>query len=150
MILFEVKTKRLAVDESNTYTEIKEQWLVQAETFTEAEANVTRFLNKIFPKDSVTFTGMKPSRIAELVKSQSVNDDDPDSWAYYKCTILRTGAGWGKRGSKEYICVKANDIEDANTAVLRYADPDEDTVIDSIKVEKTKFTGTIILEKKNG
>ena len=150
MVLFEVKTKRLAVDESNTYTEVKEQWLVQAETFTEAEANVTRYINDTYPKDTITFTGMKPSRITELVRSQNVNDKDEDSWAYYKCTILRTGPDWGKRGSKEYICVKANDIEDANRATLEYADPNEGTTIDSIKVEKTKFTGVIIFEKKNG
>lgn len=150
MTLFEVKTKRLTVDDSNTYTEVKEQWLVQAETFTEAEANVTKYINSNHPKDAITFTGMKPSRVTELVRSQNVNDKEKDSWAYYKCTILRTGPDWGRRGSKEYICVKANDIEDANRATLEYADPNEGTTIDSIKVEKTKFTGVIIFEKKNG
>lgn len=149
MTLFEVKTKRLAVDESNTYKEVKEQWLVQAETFTEAEANVTKYINKVYPKDTISFTGMKPSRVTELVKSENVTEKSED-WAYYKCTILRTGPDWGKRGSKEYICVKANDIEDANATAMKYAEPNEGTTVDSIKIEKTKFNGVIVFEKKNG
>lgn len=146
MKFFEVKTKRLAVDDSNTYKEIKEQWLVQAETFTEAEANVTRYINNARPKDTVQFTGMKPSRITEILCSDNVNNEEPDSHAYYKCIILRTGEAWGRRGSREYICAKANDIEDANSVALRYADPNEGTAVDSIRVEKTKFTGVIILK----
>lgn len=149
MNLFEVKTKRLTVDESNTYKTVKEQWLVEAETFTEAEANVTKYLKGVNPKDEISFTGMKPSRITELVKSERCEEDEENA-LFYKCTVLFTGEGFGKRGTKECICAKAIDIEDANMATLKFAKAgdEEATNVDSVKVEKTRFTGVIVHNRK--
>lgn len=147
MNLFEVKTKRVTVNESNAYQTVKEQWLVEAETFTEAEANVTKYLSKVYPKDDVSFVGMKPSKIMTCLKSDLCEGSE-DETAYYKCTILFMGEGYGRKGTKEYYCVKALGVDDANLTVLKYVRSDDETTIDSVKVEKTKYTGVIVFTKK--
>lgn len=47
-MFFEVRTKRLTVTERNAYKTVKELWLFQVESYTEAEARVTEFMNKQF------------------------------------------------------------------------------------------------------
>ena len=57
-MFFEVRTKRLTVTERNAYKTVKELWLFQVESYTEAEARVTEFMNKQF-KGPGRATGME-------------------------------------------------------------------------------------------
>ena len=41
---FEVRIKRTYVDENNTYKTVKEAYLIAAETYTEAETRMAKFM----------------------------------------------------------------------------------------------------------
>ena len=56
-MFFEVRTKRLTVTERNAYKTVKELWLFQVESYTEAEARVTEFMNKQFKGEDFSIHG---------------------------------------------------------------------------------------------
>lgn len=153
MKFFEVKTKRLSVNDSNLYETVKEQWLVEASTFTEAEANTLAYIKSLYPKDDVVFTGIKPSKIEvvlDSIKSGSIDKNvevpEDDDRHFYKCTVLMSGEGHGKRGEKFFICAKADGVDSANDLAVDYTrgeDLSESTEISSIKIEKTGFLNAI-------
>lgn len=71
-MFFEVRTKRLTVTERNAYKTVKELWLFQVESYTEAEARVTEFMNKQFKGEDFSIPKIQPSKIQRVEKRKRV------------------------------------------------------------------------------
>lgn len=71
-MFFEVRTKRLTVTERNAYKTVKELWLFQVESYTEAEARVTEFMNKQFKGEDFSIPKIQPSKIQVLKRQTAV------------------------------------------------------------------------------
>jgi hypothetical protein len=69
-MFFEVRTKRLTVTERNAYKTVKELWLFQVESYTEAEARVTEFMNKQFKGEDFSIPKIQPSKIQRVEKTE--------------------------------------------------------------------------------
>lgn len=82
-MFFEVRTKRLTVTERNAYKTVKELWLFQVESYTEAEARVTEFMNKQFKGEDFSIPKIQPSKIQRVEKTDGCADEDP----FYKVKI---------------------------------------------------------------
>lgn len=143
---FEVRTKRLTVTEQNAYKTVKELWLFEVETYTEAEARVVEFMNKQFKGEDFSISKIQPSKIQRLEKTEECNPDDP----YYKVKIVFLSENNKKKVTKDkyFILVRAENPEAVivvankigNAGVLNY---------EVAKVEKTKFTGAVVMGKKS-
>lgn len=82
-MFFEVRTKRLTVTERNAYKTVKELWLFQVESYTEAEARVTEFMNKQFKGEDFSIPKIQPSKIQRVEKTDGCANEDP----FYKVKI---------------------------------------------------------------
>lgn len=73
----------MTVTERNAYKTVKELWLFQVESYTEAEARVTEFMNKQFKGEDFSIPKIQPSKIQRVEKTEGCDPADP----FYKVKI---------------------------------------------------------------
>ena len=143
---YEVKDKRLGVDENNAYETVKELWLVASESVAEAEATVCKFIENNFPKSDLEVQAVKLSKITNIVKDTACEDDA----AYYKLKceeeLEREDDERKPKVIRTFVLCKANTPE-AAIAALKASDICGKDV-EVTKCEKTKFNGIIVTPKK--
>ena len=152
---FEVRIKRTYVDEKNTYKTVKEAYLIDAVTYTEAEARMAKFMGQQYKGDSYTVLKIQSSKISMLYAQQVQPIDSegtmPDM-AYFKvkCVVLMEIEGRKKpKRIPVFGLVKAIDSENAVAVVDKMMDKHYDAVnFDLVKMEKTKFVGIVVASKK--
>ena len=144
-MFFEVRTKRLTVTERNAYKTVKELWLFQVESYTEAEARVTEFMNKQFKGEDFSIPKIQPSKIQRVEKTDGCAVEDP----FYKVKIELLSENDKGKVVKEpfFILVRAESPEAAITVADEVGD-EESPSHEVVKTEKTKFTGVVVMEKK--
>lgn len=144
-MFFEVRTKRLTVTERNAYKTVKELWLFEVETYTEAEARVTEFMNKQFKGEDFSIPKIQPSKIQRVEKTEGCNPEDP----FYKVKIELLSENDKGKVVKDpfFILVRAENPEAAITVADGVGD-EESPSHEVVKTEKTKFTGVVVMEKK--
>ena len=140
----EVRTKRLTVTERNAYKTVKELWLFEVETYTEAEARVTEFMNKQFKGEDFSIPKIQPSKIQRVEKTEGCVPEDP----FYKVKIELLSENDKGKVVKEpfFILVRAESPEAAITVADEVGD-EESPSHEVVKTEKTKFTGVVVMEK---
>lgn len=143
-MFFEVRTKRLTVTERNAYKTVKELWLFEVETYTEAEARVTEFMNKQFKGEDFSIPKIQPSKIQRVEKTEGCDPEDP----FYKVKIELLSENDKGKVVKEpfFILVRAESPEAAITVADGVGD-EESPNHEVVKTEKTKFTGVVVMEK---
>ena len=142
---FEVRTKRLTVTARNAYKTVKELWLFEVETYTEAEARVTEFMNKQFKGEDFSIPKIQPSKIQRVEKTEGCVPED----SFYKVKIELLSENDKGKVVKEpfFILVRAESPEAAITVADEVGD-EESLSHEVVKTEKTKFTGVVVMEKK--
>lgn len=142
---FEVRTKRLTVTERNAYKTVKELWLFEVETYTEAEARVTEFMNKQFKGEDFSIPKIQPSKIKRVEKTEGCVPED----SFYKVKIELLSENDKGKVVKDpfFILVRAESPEAAITVADEVGD-EESPSHEVVKTEKTKFTGVVVMEKK--
>lgn len=144
-MFFEVRTKRLTVTERNAYKTVKELWLFEVETYTEAEARVTEFMNKQFKGEDFSIPKIQPSKIQRLEKTKGCDSEDP----FYKVKIELLSENDKGKVVKDpfFILVRAESPEAAITVANEVGD-EESPSHEVATTAKTKFTGVVVMEKK--
>lgn len=107
---FEITAKYVKVDDEGKDVKVAEVFLLDANTFTEAEASITghlqEFIRGEFAVDKIT-----KSRIIEVSE-----DTGDDYWWKAKISMVMIDEKAGKiKKVNEFFVVKANKIEDAIT-----------------------------------
>lgn len=105
---FECKVQYVKIDESGKEKKVKEPYLVDALSFTEAEARITEKLTEYITGDFLV-TNMSKSKIAELFEYE-----DGDKW--YKCKISYVSVNEESGKEKKVSCfmyLAANDVREA-------------------------------------
>lgn len=144
-MFFEVRTKRLTVTERNAYKTVKELWLFEVETYTEAEARVTEFMDKQFKGEDFSIPKIQPSKIQRVEKTEGCDSEDP----FYKVKIEFLSENDKGKVVKEpfFILVRAESPEAAITVADEVGD-EESPSHEVVTTAKTKFTGVAVMEKK--
>lgn len=144
-MFFEVRTKRLTVTERNAYKTVKELWLFEAETYTEAEARVTEFMNTQFKGEDFSIPKIQPSKIQRVEKTKGCDSKDP----FYKVKIELLSENDKGKVVKDpfFILVRAESPEAAITVADEVGD-EESPSHEVVTTAKTKFTGVVVMEKK--
>ncbi len=150
---FEVRIKRTYVDENNTYKTVKEAYLIAAETYTEAETGMAKFMVRHHSGDSYTVLKIQASKIT-MLHAQSVEpiDDEgtmPEMFYFKaKCIVLVEIEGRKKPKRVPMIgLIKAVGPEEAVAEVAPMME-ETDNNYELVRVEKTKFVGVVIFNKK--
>lgn len=136
-MFFEVKTKRLTVNENNAYRKVREQWLLDCETYTEAEAEVTKFMQEKFPKESFTISKIQPSKVTMLA-----NTDKELTFYKVKIETIEIGDNEKERRESVILLVGAESTEES-IKVAEDKGNEEFPNFEVTRSEKTKFTGII-------
>lgn len=144
-MFFEVRTKRLTVTERNAYKTIKELWLFEVESYTEAEARVTEFMTKQFKGEDFSIPKIQPSKIQRVEKSENGTPEDP----FYKVKIeLLTENDKGKVVKEPFFILVRAESPEAAIEVGNGVGDEEAPSSETVSATKTKFTGVVVMEKK--
>lgn len=143
MNMFEVKVDyKTFVEGCDKLKKVKEVYLIDAFTFTEAEATMTKIIN-----DNATFMqeasikSMKPISINEIFRDGDADADDNHKW--YKCKILIAEDISSDKKSKNVMYVLGSSLSDAVSELKKFM---SDTIADwdSVAVEETSVNGIIM------
>ena len=105
---FECKVKYVKVDESGKEKKVSEPYLVDAVSFTEAEARIHIELEKMIHGDFI-LTNISKSNISELFPNEN-----GDRWFKAKTSFVTLDEESGKeKKSNNYMLVEANNVKDA-------------------------------------
>lgn len=108
MNLFEVKVKYSIISENGTEKKVSEPYLVDALSFTEAEARINKEMEP-YLNDEFQIVAMKRANYSDILE-----DETGDK--YYKCKIVFVTLDEEKGKEKKtsnYVLVQAKDIEGA-------------------------------------
>lgn len=145
-MFFEVRTKRLTVTPKNTYKTVKELWLFQVESYTEAEARVTEFMKKTFPSEDFSIPKIQPSKIQRVEKSKECDIEDP----FYKVKIeLLDTNDKGKTIKTPFFILVRAESPKAAIEVGNEVGGEEASEFETVSANKTKFTGVVLIEQKS-
>ena len=105
---FECKVKYVKVDENGKEKKVTEPYLVDAVSFTEAEARIHTELEKMIHGDFI-LTNISKSNIGELFPNEN-----GDRWFKAKTTFVNLDEESGKeKKSNNYMLVEANNVKEA-------------------------------------
>ena len=105
---FECKVKYDKIDENGKEKKVTEPYLVDAVSFTEAEARIHTELEKMIHSDFIV-TNISKSNISELFPNEN-----GDRWFKAKTTFVTVDEESGKeKKSNNYMLVEANNVKDA-------------------------------------
>ena len=107
---FEAKIKYVKVTDEGREKKVTEDYLLDALTYTEAEARVTRALRDLIQGDFY-IAGLKKSNITELVESP---DERDDKWYKAKVAIIDADQLTGReKRANQYYLIAGGDIDRA-------------------------------------
>ena len=105
---FECKVKYVKVDETGKEKKVSEPYLVDAVSFTEAEARIHTELEKMIHGDFI-LTNISKSNISELFPNEN-----GDRWFKAKTSFVNLDEESGKeKKSNNYMLVEANNVKEA-------------------------------------
>lgn len=143
MLFFEVKTKRLTVNDSNRYHRVREARLFQAESYTEAEALVTAFMEEAYPKEEFQITKITQSKFTDVIAAVCA-----DKYWKAKVTAWETNDSGKETKASYYMLVDAKDSTEANERVLESISGWV-TQAEINKIEETKLVDFVPKEEEN-
>ena len=150
---FEIKVKRTHVNENNAYQTDKEMYLVDALTYTEAEARIAKGMEQFHTGDSYSVLKIQGSKITKIHAQQVEPDEDGaiPEMSYFKVKCLVCVEIEGRKKPKKlplFALIKALTPEDAVREVDTMMESEfTETDFELVKVEKTKFVGVIVLNR---
>lgn len=105
---FETKVKSVRVGEDGRERKANESYLVDAVSFTDAEARITQLASE-FTRGEFSVSGIKPSNIVEIF-----SHDDGEWWYKAKISLVTIDEHLGKEMKvNQYFLVNANDLKQA-------------------------------------
>ncbi|WP_372640034.1 DUF4494 domain-containing protein [Ancylomarina sp.] len=105
---FECKVKYVKIDENGKEKKVTEPYLVDAVSFTEAEARIHTELEKMIHSDFIV-TNISKSNVSELFPNEN-----GDRWFKAKTSFVTVDEESGKeKKSNNYMLVEANNVKDA-------------------------------------
>jgi len=119
MNYFEVKVKCFRTQEDGCDKKVTEDYVADAESFTEAEA---RIIKEVFDtaKSDVEIASIAKTKYSEVMYSDKTEDDK-----WYKCkisnTIVDENTGKEKKANVYYL-IQASSLETARTYILKLMD----------------------------
>jgi len=121
---FEAKVKYIKVGEDGKEKKVSEDYLIDAVSYTDAEARTYLELSK-FIQGVFTIASLKRSNIDEIIQS---NDENDDRWYKGKVAILDADELTGKeKRTNQYVLIAAKDFDtalvNANTNFKDYIVP---------------------------
>ena len=139
----EVRVKRTCITDGNAYGTLKESYLVNAVSHTDAEASVARYMETVYPGAEYSVQRISKSRVEDYVQA-FLGDGEKKPEAYYKvrCVYVEDIDGHAKK-RKVMALVNASDVEKAASLALSSYDPDGSLKYEVVKVEKTSIVDVI-------
>ena len=114
---YEIKIKALRIDESGYERKVNETYLLDAVSYTDAEARAYYFGNECF-KGDFNVTSIKQSNITEVISK-----NDGEWWYKAKISLVTIDEEAGKeKKSTNYLLVMGNNIDDALTQLYEGLD----------------------------
>lgn len=108
MSFIDVNVKVVKIIENGRRKRFKEAYMVEADSFTEAEAKITKEMLPYHEKESFTVSAVKKSNISWLIPSSNSQDNH---WFKVKCEFVvldeKTGV---KKRTCQYALVQAEEI----------------------------------------
>lgn len=140
---YEVRVKRTCITDGNAYGTLKESYLVNAVSYTDAEASVARYMETVYPGAEYSVQRISKSRVEDYVQEE-LADGQKRPEAYYKvrCAYVEDIDGHAKK-RKVMVLVNAVDVEKAASMALSSYDPDGELGYEVVKVEKTSIVDVI-------
>lgn len=146
MEFFEVKIKRIT-KEGEEQKVLKESYLVQAVSYTEAETRFAQFMAKLHAEDSFTVLKISTTKYSHLAKHDDIAPEDP----FFKVKIL----SYYKKENSEKMrhhtlmaMIHAKTPADAAGLADVIGDENSEQGWDIIRIERTKVAGVIVMQKK--
>lgn len=140
---FEIRTKRLTVDERNTYKTVKELRLFEAESYTEAEEAIIKHLATNFKGEDYEVIRISVSKITAV--EGGCTDELGYLWKVKVNEILEETPRGKLVKEPHLFLIRAENNEEVNAKINElisdWANPTE-----IVKVELTKFCDVIIKE----
>lgn len=144
IMYYEVRVKRTCITDGNAYGTLKESYLVNAVSYTDAEASVARYMETVYPGAEYSVQRISKSRVESYVQEE-LADGQKKPEAYYKvrCAYVEDIDGHAKK-RKVMVLVNAFDVEKAALTALSIYDSDGDLKHEEVvKVEKTSIVDVI-------
>lgn len=141
---YEVKLKRTCiVSESNAYGVVKENYLVKAVNYTDAEASIAKYMEDRHSGDEYTVQKIAKSKIVNVVRVVPEKDEDaPERFFKVKLSYVESFDGHTKR-VRRVVLANADTIEDGTAVVLTAYDPDQSLGCEVEKIEKTSILDVV-------
>ncbi len=140
MQMFEVKIQyEKFIEEKAKMGKETEIYLLDAFTYTEAEAEATKIINDNTYMENAVIKSMKPVSMNEIFRKNNEDADEDKKW--YKCKVMISDIDTGKK-HKNIMLVLGDSLANAVSELKTYM---ADTMADwdSVSVEETKI-GRII------
>ena len=138
--MFEVKIQyEKFIEEKAKMGKETEIYLLDAFTYTEAEAEATKIITDNSYMENAVIKSMKPVSMNEIFRKNNEDADDDKKW--YKCKVMISDIDTGKK-HKNIMFVLGESLANAVSELKTYM---ADTIADwdSVSVEETKI-GRII------
>ena len=140
---YEVRVKRTCITDGNAYGTLKESYLVNAVSYTDAEASVARYMETVYPGAEYSIQRISKSKVKGYVQEE-LADGQKRPEVYYKvsCVYVEDIDGHAKK-RRMVVLVNTFDLEKAASEVLSSYDPDGNLKYGVVKVEKTSIVDVI-------
>lgn len=146
-MLLEVRTKRLTVTDNNTYKTVKEAYLIEADSFTEAETVMCKYAEKEYPNQDFQISRISPTKISSTyITKESEGTADP----WWKCKIELIEMRDGKNGELKpkkvpfIILIQAQSSDDVPPFATKIGKEQCFDDFEVVRVEKTKVVDVIL------
>ena len=139
---YEIRVKRTFVNELNAYTTFKEVYLVEAVSYTEAEARITKHVTETLQSE-INILRISKSKIEGYIGNiGEVQAGVEESFYKVKITYMTVTDSGRDKKANEYYVTKAVNCEEASDVLLKeYGE--QLTDMEVTKVEKTKIKEVI-------
>lgn len=140
---YEVRVERTCITDGNAYGTLKESYLVNAVSYTDAEASVARYMETVYSGAEYSVQRISKSKVKGYVQEE-LADGQKKPEAYYKvsCVYVEDIDGHAKK-RRMVVLVNTSDLEKAASGVLSSYDPDGNLKYGVMKVEKTSIVDVI-------
>ncbi len=131
----------MTVTDNNTYKTVKEAYLIEADSFTEAETVMCKYAEKEYPNQDFQISRISPTKIASTyITKESEGTTDP----WWKCKIELIEMRDGKNGELKpkkvpfIILIQAQSSDDVPPFATKIGKSSALTILKSFELKRQK------------
>lgn len=146
MEFFEIKIKRIT-HEGDDEKVLKEAYLVEACSYTEAETRFAQFMAKLHAEDAYTVLKISATKFSQLAREEGVETEDP----FFKVKILSYYKKEGSERLRHHTLVALIHAKTPMAAAAeadRIGDEQSAEGHDVVRIEKTRLVAVVIPQRK--